>query len=196
MRPVIIVFAKAPRPGAVKTRLQPRLTPAAAAALHTTFVRVVFDSLQPLAGLADIRLMTDVSTDAWPEITVPRRLQREGNLGLRLFHALSESLDEGAPQAMVLGSDSPTLPITHVQALLQATSDVALGPTEDGGYYGIACRRTYPAMFDNVRWSTAHACSDTVQAATAAGLTVSLGPLWWDVDEPADLDRLPAHLRP
>ena len=82
------------------------------------------------------------------------------------------------------------LPPSHVQALVDSPADVALGPTEDGGFYAIACSRTDPAMFDAVHWSTSSALEDTIQASRGCGLTVELGPSWFDVDGPEDLARL------
>jgi uncharacterized protein len=183
----IIVFAKAPVPGRVKTRLD--LDPAHAAALHTAFVR---DTLETVAGLGDLELCTDIETGAWDECGAARSLQCEGSLGERLYTALAGALGGGYRQAMILGSDSPTLPAAYPEALLAAAADVALGPTEDGGYYAIACRRVAPGMFDGVEWSTSRTRAMTMEAATRAGLTVELGPEWYDIDEPRDLDRLAA----
>jgi glycosyltransferase A (GT-A) superfamily protein (DUF2064 family) len=89
-----------------------------------------------------------------------------------------------------LGSDSPGLPPGHIRALLVSQADVAIGPTEDGGFYAIACSRTHPAMFDGVHWSTCSAFDDTVAASRRAGLTVEVGPAWFDIDRPEDLTRL------
>lgn len=183
----IIVFAKAPVPGRVKTRLD--LDPAHAAALHTAFVR---DTLELVAGLADVELSTDIQTDAWTDYGAARSVQCTGALGARMQAALRGALAGGYGQAMILGSDSPTLPREHLSVLLRSAADAALGPTEDGGYYAIACRRVAPAMFDGVAWSTARTLQMTVKALRRAGLSVELGPAWYDVDQPRDLDRLAA----
>lgn len=190
MLPLIILFAKAPAPGRVKTRLSPAIGPAAAAELHRAFVLDMIESLLPLSKTADLELSTDVSTPAWRDVSVTRSLQTGGDLGARLYHALSRALRLGRPRAVVLGSDSPTLPPDAVEELLAAGADVALGPTEDGGYYGIACQRVHPEMFAGVRWSTPHTLADTVKAVRRCGLSVAFGPPWFDVDEPSDLERL------
>jgi hypothetical protein len=96
----------------------------------------------------------------------------------------------GRPQAIILGSDSPTLPRGHIQRLLDSAADVALGPCEDGGYYAIACRRVHPEMFDGVQWSTPHVLEQTERAVRASGLSLERGDLWYDVDGPKDLARL------
>jgi uncharacterized protein len=190
MRPVIIVFAKAARPGHVKTRLEPALTSMDAALLHTAFVFDTLESALTLSRIADVELHTDAVTDAWDTLGVPRRMQRDGDLGTRLLHALERALAEGRPRALVVGSDSPDLPPDALRMLLAASADIALGPAEDGGYYAIAATRTAPEMFQGVRWSTGHALADTAGACIAAGLAVAFGPEWYDVDEPAALDRL------
>lgn len=184
VHPLVIVFAKAPIPGRVKTRLQSALTANEAARLHEQFVA---QTLEIVKGFPRVELHSDVETDAWPEFTGARRLQGAGDLGARLIQALG---DKTAPVVMVVGSDAPTLPVEYLQELLASHRDVALGPAEDGGYYAIAARKTHPDMFANVRWSTEYALRDTVAACESAGLTVGLGRTWWDVDEPADLARL------
>jgi glycosyltransferase A (GT-A) superfamily protein (DUF2064 family) len=117
-------------------------------------------------------------------------LEASGHLGDRIYAAVRDPLAAGRPKVVILGSDSPGLPASHIQTLLASRADIALGPAEDGGFYAIACSRTDPAMFDAVHWSTCSALEDTVQAARRCGLTLELGPAWFDVDRPEDLARL------
>lgn len=194
MPPVIILFAKAPVPGKVKTRLTPHLTPAQAARLHQAMVEDTWSRMQQLKDIATLELHTDIETDAWRAISF-RRLQVEGDLGVRMLHALSQAFEQGATQAMIVGSDIPELPVDHLRLLLDSLSQVALGPVRDGGYYAISCRTTHPHMFQDVRWSTLHALADTINSCARAGLSVSVGAPWHDVDSPEDLVLLPTHLR-
>ncbi len=189
--PLIVLFAKAPAPGRVKTRLG--VDPQRAAGLHSSFVRQTLAMLESLRGEADVELSTDEPTQAWCEFPGARSVQCAGQLGERIYAALERALAEGRPKATILGSDSPGLPAAHLRALLASSADVSLGPVEDGGFYAIACRKTAPAMFEGVRWSSAATLSDTVAALTACGLSVELGPAWFDVDRPEDLARLGAH---
>jgi rSAM/selenodomain-associated transferase 1 len=189
LRPVIILFAKAPVPGRVKTRLLARLTPGQAAGLHSAFVCDTLDKLLQLKEV-DVELHTDVPWPGWISLPVPQSLQSPGDLGARMLHALATALHLGRPQALVLGADSPTLPSAHLVELLAAPADVALGPTEDGGFYAIAARRIHPSMFASVPWSAPNTLNRTSAAVRACGLTVTLGPSWYDVDQPADLARL------
>lgn len=187
MRPVVIVFAKAPVAGCVKTRLIPRLGAEGAAALHDAFVR---DLIGRLRVKFEVELHTDTETDAWRELGVARRLQVSGDLGARMLAALREALDAGRPSAMIVGADAPGVPLEFVEKLLQGGSDVGLGPAEDGGYWGIAARRVGCGMFRGVEWGSAEAMQQTQTACRAEGLTVELGDVWYDIDDSSGLDRL------
>jgi len=189
----MILFAKAPVPGRVKTRLAAAIGADRAAALHTAFVADTIEKLSGFTGIADVELHTDTPTDAWRELDVARDLQAPGPLELKLLHTLERGLAAGRPLVMILGSDSPTLPRAHLERLLGSASDVALGPCDDGGYYAIACRRSDPAMFAEVEWSTHNVLEKTQHAARACGLSVERGDLWYDVDGPEDLARLMAE---
>jgi Uncharacterized protein conserved in bacteria (DUF2064) len=123
-------------------------------------------------GAADIELHTDIPTDAWASCGVPQRLQCEGDLGLKMFQALDRALNQGRERALILGSDSPTLPPSHVVALLSSTADVAIGPTEDGGYYAVSCRAVHLDMFAGVAWSASSA------SRTRSGLSGSAAYAW------------------
>jgi rSAM/selenodomain-associated transferase 1 len=186
--PLVIVFAKAPRPGFVKTRLG--LEPAAAASLYLGFVQRTLQTVDSLRPIAELQLSLDVPCAAWSEFSIPRTIQAEGDLGAKIYAALEGGLRAGHPKTVIVGSDSPTLPAQHVRWLLECDSDVAFGPTSDGGYYAIACREVNPGMFANVRWSTANALADTIAAVQRCGMSHEIGPEWFDVDLPEDLQRI------
>jgi rSAM/selenodomain-associated transferase 1 len=186
--PLVVLFAKAPVPGRVKTRLG--IDPLRAAELHSSFVRQTLAMLETMNGEIDIELSTDEPTAAWSESPVPRSVQSEGGLDRRIYTALHQALAAGRPRVLILGSDSPGLPAGHLRALLASPADISLGPAEDGGYYAIAAGRTDPAMFAGVRWSSASTLDDTLRALAGCGLSVELGNPWFDVDRPEDLDRL------
>jgi rSAM/selenodomain-associated transferase 1 len=186
--PLIVVFAKAPRPGFVKTRLG--LEPTVAASLYSDFVRRTLTTVTLLHGEAMLELSLDTACASWAEFSIARSLQPEGDLGVRLYATLERGLSTGHPNVVVLGSDSPTLPVEHIRWLLESKADVALGPTLDGGYYGIGFRKIRQGMFDSVRWSTSDALHDTICAVDRCGLSHALGPEWFDVDRPEDLHSL------
>ena len=192
MLSAIAVFAKAPIPGRVKTRLAATLGAAEAARLHEKIVSALLLRLveSSIRLSSDVELHTDTLTDTWSGFAVTRRLQINGDLGARMLHALRAGLDAGRPRMLILGGDVPTVPISHLEALLGAEEDVVLGPAEDGGYYAICCRNTHPEMFAGVAWSTDLACAQTAAACRSAGLSVSFGSTWFDIDETEDLKRV------
>jgi uncharacterized protein len=172
----------------VKTRLG--LEPTAAASLYTEFVDRTLKTIYQLRDEAELELSLDIPCAAWSEFSVRRTVQLEGDLGVKLYAALERGLAVGHPKVLILGSDSPTLPVEHIRFLLACDADVGLGPTLDGGYYGIVCRKVIPAMFADIRWSTPDALRDTITSAERCGLTCGIGPEWFDVDTPEDLVRI------
>ena len=138
MAPVILVFAKAPVPGRVKTRLQPVLSAEAAAALHCSFVGDVLERVKGFKPEVDVILYLDHDTDVFGD--VPRRLQRGGDLGAKMWNAAAEQFATGRAQVLLIGTDSPDLPASHLRQLLASEADVAFGPAEDGGYYAVMFR--------------------------------------------------------
>ena len=186
MPPVILLFAKAPVPGRVKTRLAVGIGSIQAAKLHKLFVNTM---LARLPKFAECELHLDTLSDDFNSPNVSIALQSPGDLGQRMLHALNPRLP-----ALLLGADSPTVPDAHVQAMLETTADVTLAPPDDGGYWALAAHRTHPDMFAGVRWSTADTLTDTEAACHAAGLSTARGPAWFDIDEPADLAKITEFL--
>lgn len=196
MPPVILLFAKAPLPGRVKTRLQPVLSPEQCSELHSSFVGDVLESLEGFTSLADVEVHLDQETNAWPECTFPRRLQTGDGLGEKMWNAAHKAFAEGRTQVLILGSDSPTLPDGHLKALLNSEADISFGPSIDGGYYAIQFRKLPANLFDGVEWSTGQTLRQSVDAAEKLGLSVELGLSWYDIDSPADLVRLVSETQP
>jgi len=183
--PLVVIFAKAPRPGFVKTRLG--LDPTAAASIHSEFVRRTLETVLSLGEQAALELSLDVACTDWAENSIVRTIQPQGDLGVRLYATLRRGLSAGHPNVVILGSDSPTLPVEYVRWLMNSDADVSLGPTLDGGYYGIGCRKIHERMFDGVKWSTSDTRQDTVLALERCGLSPAIGPEWFDIDGPEDL---------
>ena len=118
-------------------------------------------------------------------------------MGERLDNLLTAALEDGASQAVVMDSDSPTLPAGYVAAAfdrLTAGADVVLGPCRDGGYYLIGMTRPLPRLLREVEMSTPNVLGDTLALAAAEGAQVALLPEWYDVDTVAELADLRAEL--
>ena len=127
--------------------------------------------------------------------------QRGTDLGARERGIFADLFEAGFGKVVVIGSDLPTLPISHIrQAIAQIdVGTVVLGPSEDGGYYLIGLAASGPGsevpdLFTGIRWSTSSALNDTRAAAERAGVQVQLVPLWYDVDDAEGLSRLRREL--
>ncbi|MEW5868527.1 MAG: TIGR04282 family arsenosugar biosynthesis glycosyltransferase [Chloroflexota bacterium] len=191
----LLVVAKKPTPGQTKTRLCPPLAPGQAADLYTCFLQDTLETMRKVPGVQRgiVYLPEDAQDYFWqlaPDMTLT--CQRGASLGERLDHLLSEALAGGSPRAVVMDSDSPTLPADYlVQAFERlAGADVVLGPTQDGGYYLIGLKQPQPHLLRQVQMSTPHVLADTLALAEASGLVVSLLPSWYDVDTIDDLHQL------
>jgi rSAM/selenodomain-associated transferase 1 len=193
----VMIMAKAPYPGQVKTRLCPPLTPWQAAALCRAFLCDKIAQVRSLTGARPAIAYTpaageDFFADVAPDFTL---LAQQGtDLGDRLINSLRYFLNLGCPGVMAIDSDTPTLP-THclqqaIALLAQPDVDVVLGPSDDGGYYLIGIRAMHRELFIDMPWSTSAVLPETVQRAEALGLRVARLPTWFDVDTPQDLARL------
>ena len=192
---------KEPRAGLVKTRLAPPLSAQETASLAACFAQDVVNSAK-LAAADLIIAYTPASGRGALERFLPGDLlwleQRGADLGERLERAAAQAFDLGFGPLILLGADSPTLPHslinTAINALSAAEVEVALGPTEDGGYYLVGLRHSTPGLFQNIAWSTSQAYAQTARNASRMGLRLLELPLWYDVDTFADLLRLRAEI--
>jgi glycosyltransferase A (GT-A) superfamily protein (DUF2064 family) len=109
---------------------------------------------------------------------------------------LTEALLGGSQRAVIMDSDSPTLPATYLRRAFDnlADADVVLGPTRDGGYYLIGVKQPQPGLLREVQMSTPRVLADTLALAEANGLSVSLLPTWYDVDTIGDLHQLDGEM--
>lgn len=146
--------------------------------------------VRQLRSGVDLELHTCEPTDAFSGLDVVTRAQAAGGLGERLYAGITEALNEGRPAVLVMGSDSPTVPLAHIDELLATCTDVAIGLSSDGGFYAILCRRADPQMFSGITWSGPDTAAETIRAMRQCGLTVALGQEWYDVDTPDDLQKL------
>ena len=194
------VVAKYPLPGQTKTRLSPPLSLDAAATLYESFLRDTLDLMRQVDNVR--RGIAFLPADAHSYFTtlapnMALELQHGASLGERLDHVLTAALVDGDQQAVVMDSDSPTLPASYLSqafAALAGAADVVLGPCDDGGYYLIGLKRPQPRLLREVPMSTPTVLQDTLALANALGLRVELLPTWYDVDTGTDLERLRAEL--
>lgn len=187
----------------------PFLSPAEALRLHTGLVADSLGLLRLGAAAASATPFVSFS-DAWepegrPEYAdlaraaagLARLPQSGADLGERLGATFRTLFAGGYRRVVVIGADSPTLPSAHLKAAFERLlqdDDVVLGPAEDGGYYLVGAMRLVPPMFEEIPWSTRRVMQATLAALERCGLRSTLLPLWYDVDRPADLERMRAEL--
>ena len=191
----LIIFAKAPIPGQVKTRLCPPLNPDEAASLHGSMVMDIAEQTRGICRLDRFLACTPSSDHAFFQTLAARyRLtlceQVGDDLGQRMNHAINKSLKKGYQYALVIGTDIPALsPETYKKAaFLLKTQDIVLGPTHDGGYYLIGLKHPTPGIFVDIAWSTENVLALTQEKAKVLGRTVGLLDFERDVDTFEDIE--------
>ena len=193
----LILFAKAPIPGQVKTRLCPPLTPDEAASLHGSFVLDALERSRGIANLDRFLACAPAADHVFFKIMEERQgvrlmSQLGEDLGARMTHAMTVAFSQGYRSVLMVGTDLPTLsPAIYSQALvLLAQHDLVLGPALDGGYYLVGLTRPLPDLFVGIPWSTGQVLALTRQKADSLGLKTGLLPPHRDVDTIDDLRTL------
>ena len=191
---MVIVFAKYPQLGKVKTRLAVEVGAELATALYHHFIKLT------------VALVSQV-TNARPWLAVSPQsrkkhfeneylpsgwqllIQRGPDLGSRLIHAFHAGFERGAQNVLIIGSDSPTLPGSYLDEAFDQleNTDVVIGPASDGGYYLIALKEPHDALFSGIHWGMPQVLQQTLKVAKECGLAVHLLPQWYDVDDLAGL---------
>ncbi len=198
-RGVIVVMAKAPREGLVKTRLSGAYPARDVAHLSACMLRDTVALAQKLSPV-QVAVMCPSEDVADIEAHVPPEVGVVGQRGNGLAAALASVFEDFVPRfrrVVAVDSDSPHLPaaILHSAFELLETNELVVGPTEDGGYYLVGASSMHPRLFDPAMLGTGNARDALLGNARAIGLSVALTQAWYDVDVPADLTRLAAELR-
>jgi rSAM/selenodomain-associated transferase 1 len=210
-------MAKEPVVGRTKTRLSPPLSGQQATDLYRCLLLDTLELMKQVEGVQPI--IAYLPSDAEPFF---RRLVSEAafappgfdfvpqvgdDLGERLDNVLTHCLQMGYHQAVVMDSDSPTLPVAYLKQAFRELDDpavdVVVGPSNDGGYYLIGLKSPCSALFRGIVMSTSTVRAETLERAQEQGLRVACLPRWYDVDTSEELDRLieelrshPGHLAP
>lgn len=200
----IIVFAKEPRPGQVKTRLCPPLDPAQAAELYARLLEDSLDATARFARELDLEPVLAVHPAGGVAMLARRAptsfrvvRQRGPDLGARMDWAAREAAAAGSARVLLRGSDSPLLDGEALRAALAALerADLALSPDRDGGYSLVGLRRPVAGLFGHPM-STGSVLEDTLANARRAGVSSELLEPGFDIDTAADLALLAAARTP
>jgi len=199
IRGAVVVMAKAPREGFVKTRLTGAYPARDVVQLSDCMLR---DTLALVQALSRVHVVVMCPFEDVPDIEarLPAGVHVVGQRGNGLAAALASAFEHFVPdfrRVVAVDSDSPHLPLAILQSAFELlrTNEVVVGPTEDGGYYLVGASAMHLRLFDSAPLGTGNARDALLGNARALGLSVALTEPWYDVDVPADLRRLAAELR-
>jgi len=194
----IIVFAREPLLGEVKSRLAAKIGAKEALAIYEAMLARV-GRLLISAGVAkwDLWVTSNPSHKSFLSICNKRNIftQKGDDLGARMHNAIQHTLHAGEQEKVILiGTDCPALTEAYLQqalTVLDSGVDVVLGPAEDGGYVLVGMRRPLSVVFEDIPWGSERVLERTLETLSNNNLSYSLLDVLWDVDRPEDLDRLP-----
>jgi rSAM/selenodomain-associated transferase 1 len=197
---VLVIMAKAPRPGAVKTRLAPSLSPAAVTAFYCCLLD---DTLQLARSLSNVEVAimcpdTDVNGLAQLAGNVASVVAQKGDgLAAGLTSVFAHFAEGYQRRVIAFNSDSPHLPRSVLEDAFEtlAAHDVVVGPTHDGGYYLVGAKASHPTLFVGDGLGTSRALERLLSRALSLELSVGFADAFYDIDVADDLTRLAAELR-
>ncbi|AMN45025.1 TIGR04282 family arsenosugar biosynthesis glycosyltransferase [Rhodoplanes sp. Z2-YC6860] len=200
----VAIVCKTPAPGKSKTRLSPPLRPEECAAVSTCFIRDLSATIAELSKDGDATghaVYTPLGSEQALRALIPGNFgvtpQCDGGFGERLWQGITDLLDAGHGGAILINSDSPTLPLSILRAAVDSIrqgDNVVLSPAFDGGYTLIGLSRPHRRLFEDIPWSTSEVYRLTLDRAHEIGLPVVNVPGWYDVDDAASLQMLEAEL--
>jgi hypothetical protein len=193
----LLIFAKYPEPGKVKTRLAASLGAQEAAFLYERFVRKIletgkssgaqqiFVAMSPAEKLASFGEKFPGDYVLFAQIDSP-------DLGERIVAGAQHVFVEGCKKLLIIGTDSPSFPLAFLEEANRSldSHDMVMGPAEDGGYYLIGMKEIRKRLFEGIGWSTSAVLTQTLERADKLKLRVHLLPSWYDVDDLSSYQRL------
>lgn len=190
MMRALIIFIKNPAEGMVKTRLAATLGDKAALGIYKKLL--AYTKVVTSAVYADkyIYYSSHIeANDEWNEADFVKELQTGNDLGERMCNAFAGLFNKGYGQVAIIGSDCPDITADLIQqAFLELDqSDIVIGPATDGGYYLLALNKMYPAIFENITWSTNHVLEQTLAICKSINKAFHLLPVLSDVDVEGDI---------
>lgn len=201
MDDALLIFAKAPVPGEVKTRLLPDLSKEEAARLYEAFICDILKSTSLIDAERFLFCHPSKGHSFFCRIAEDKRIQlmeQQGqDLGERMRNAMGLLLKDGFDRVVIIGSDSPTLPVEYIMKGFKGlmSHSAVIGPSIDGGYYLVGGRNQVPLIFEGISWGTDRVFRETLERGMLLGLDLCLLPFWYDVDTIEDLFLLYNHIR-
>ncbi len=191
----IIVFAKEPQRGKIKTRLNNDLSQKSIVGLYKAFLKDTVAAINTYKNVHKIMAYCSEGHPVYLKRIAPGYIlyKQEGvSLGQRLYAAFVFAKNQGATKIVVVGSDAPDLPCAYIKTAFRklARHDVVFGPSTDGGYYLVALKKPVRNIFQGIKWSTSSVLAESLRKAKGARQKVSLLKPWRDIDQYEDLEAL------
>jgi len=200
----LLIFAKTPKPGKVKTRLLAAVSPEVAAALHKACIADTLRLARKMRG-CDVLVFAADGTSYFRGLARTQgsgaRLrvlpQRGAELGARMENAFRKCFAMGYGEVVVIGTDTPWMRVDRVRRAFSGlrVNDVVIGPAEDGGYYLLGMRKFVAEIFRGIPWSTERVLQITLKKIVALKLRKKLLRRDFDLDRPEDLKRAAGKLK-
>ncbi len=199
VRGAVVVMAKAPREGFVKTRLTGAYPARDVVQLAECMLRDTLTLVEKLSRV-HVAVMCPVEDVADIQARLPAGVHVVGQFGTGLAAALHSAFEHFIPdfrRVVAVDSDSPHLPLASLQSAFELleTNELVVGPTEDGGYYLVGASAMHPRLFELAPLGQGNARDALLGNARALGLSMAFTETSYDVDVPADLRQLAADLR-
>ena len=202
----IVIFAKAPQPGSVKTRLMPALGAEGAAALACRLLaHTLSQALSADVGEVELCMSPAPTDQSWQGIAIDSAVQQtaqgDGDLGARMARAVKRATlqtQSADTSVLLIGTDCPALTASGLKQAAQQLEqhDALLIPAHDGGYVLLGLKSPCPELFDLMPWSTSVVATKTLQRMATLNLRVWQGLTLHDIDEPADLQHVSDFFAP
>lgn len=196
----VAIMCKTPRAGVSKTRLSPPLRPEECAVISGCFISDLAHTIQSMTSEDDIApyaVYTPPGSEGELKQILPGgyslALQADGDFGVRLLQGIRDLLSAGHAGAILVNSDSPTLPREILRQAADAVrrgDNVTLSPALDGGYTLVGLSRPHARLFEDIPWSTGDVYRLTLERAREIGLPVETVPGWYDVDDASSFQML------
>lgn len=186
---LLIIFVKNPILGKVKTRLAATLGHEKALEIYQVLLQRTFNVTITLSVNKAVYYSDYIQEDIWSPPFYDKYVQSGNGLGDRMHHAFNQGFEGGFEQVCIIGSDCYELTEEIIQQAFEKldSTDVVIGPAEDGGYYLLGMKALHTSFFQGKNWSTNSVLSDTLNNIKDSGLTVALLPELTDVDDEKDL---------
>lgn len=208
--PILVLFARPPVPGRTKSRLAAAIGEASAFELYTGFLQDSIDlvrrlsphGIRPALAWSEPVAAVSPGREAAPgpdpaDLAGFEVMIQEGeDLGQRMSNCFATLLARGHDRVVIIGADTPSLPLDHLQRAFELLRDrdLVIGPSRDGGYYLIGARCVVPEIFRGIPWGTDRVLEETLTILKIFGMPRVLLPEWGDVDTSEDLEALRASL--